>query len=112
MIVVKTIDNLRFGGFASVVWPTNGYAIDTKSFLFSLTNRAKYKVINTKYAIGVSQNSWISIGNGNDFYFYKNLKMKGGGTSKCHYDLPGSYTLNGDKPVFKVTNLEVYQINF
>lgn len=112
MIVVKTIDNLRFGGFTSVVWPTNGNAIDTKSFLFSLTNRAKYKVINTKDAIGVSQNSWISIGNGNDFYLYKNLKREGGGTSKCNYDLPGSYTLNGDKPSFKVTNLEVYQINF
>lgn len=112
MIFVKTTDNLIFGGFTSVVWPTNGKADDSKSFLFSLTNKAKYKVINTQYAIGVSQNSYISFGYGNDFYLYKNLKGEGGGTCKCYYDLPESYTLNGGKNRFKITNCEIFQINF
>jgi len=112
MIFVKTTDNLIFGGFTSVVWPTNGKATDTKSFLFSVSNRAKYKVINTECAIGVNQNSWISIGSDYDFYLYKNLKSQGGGTSKKYYDLPEDFTLNGGKNTFSLANCEVYQINF
>ena len=112
MIFVKTTENLIFGGFTSVVWPTDGTATDTKSFIFSVSNRAKYKVINTEYAIGVGQNSYISIGSGNDFYLYNNLKSQGGGTVKGYYDIPETYILNGGKNAFKLTNCEVYQINF
>ena len=62
MIFIKTTENLRFGGYTNEIWPKNGSKKDENSFIFSLNKKKKYKVINSKYAIGVSQNDW--------FYFW------------------------------------------
>ena len=62
MIFIKTTENLRFGGYTNEMWPKNGTKKDENSFIFSLNKKKKYKVINSKYAIGVSQNDW--------FYFW------------------------------------------
>ena len=115
MIFIRTTDNLRFGGFTSVIWPTNGNSSDKESFVFSLTNRQKYKILNADRAIGVSEGSWISFGCGNDLYLYKQLKTKGGGTYKSSYDIPNNmnnFYLNGGNQNFNLSNCEIYQINF
>ena len=62
MIFIKTTNNIRFGGFTSSIWPTDGAAQDKDSFIFSLSKKQKYKVINQNNAIGVGKNSWISFG--------------------------------------------------
>lgn len=111
MIFIKTTDNVRFGGFTSVIWPTNGKAKDKESFIFSLNKRKKYKIIYEDNAIEVSNGSIISFGCGNDLYLYNNLK-KGGGTCKSAYDIPGTYDLNEGKNRFKLLSCEIYQIVF
>ena len=118
MIFIRTTDNLRFGGFTSVIWPTNGNSSDKESFVFSLTNRQKYKILNADRAIGVSEGgnySYISFGCGNDLYLYNRLKTAGGGTCKSSYDIPSNindYYLNGGNNHFKLSNCEIYHINF
>ena len=110
MIFIKTTENLRFGGYTSQIWPTNGIVKDEKSFLFSLTNKEKYKIIKPEYAIRTYNKDWISFGAGNDLYLYNNLNSEGGGTVKSYYDIPNY--LNGGKNRFKLSNCEIYQIEF
>ena len=62
MIFIKTTENLRFGGYTSQIWPTYGTVKDEKSFLFSLTNKEKYKVTKPEGAIGTLNKRWISFG--------------------------------------------------
>ena len=115
MIFIRTTDNLRFGGFTSVIWPTNGNSSDKESFVFSLTNRQKYKILNADRAIEVSEGSWISFGPGMDLYLHNRLKTIGGATIKSSYDIPSNmnnYYLNGGIQNFKLSNCEIYQINF
>ena len=113
MLFIKTTEGERFGGFTSVIWPTNGKVNDTESFLFSLTKKEKYTVLNSESAIGASANSWISFGNGNDLYLFNDLKSMGGGTSKVYYDISGGdYSLNRGKSGFLLSNCEIYQIEF
>ena len=114
MIFIKTTENLRFGGYTSQIWPTYGTVKDEKSFLFSLTNKEKYKIIKPEYAIGTSNANWISFGFCNDLYLYNNLNSEGGGTVKSYYDIPSNidYYLNGGKNKFKLSNCEIYQIEF
>ena len=115
MIFIRTTDNLRFGGFTSVIWPTNGNSSDKESFVFSLTNRQKYKILNADRAIEVFEGSWISFGPGMDLYLHNRLKTIGGATIKSSYDIPSNkngFYLNGGKDNFKLSNCEIYQINF
>ena len=113
MIFIKTTEGERFGGYTSVIWPNNGISKDTESFLFSLSKKEKYKVINPDNAIGVEKNNWISLGYGSDLYIYNGLKSRGGGTSKSYYDISGgSYSLNRGKNKFNLLNCEIYQIEF
>ena len=113
MIFIKTTEGERFGGYTSVIWPNGGQSKDTESFLFSLSKKEKYKVINPDYAIGVSKNSYISFGCGNDLWIYNDSNSRGGGTSKSNYNIPGNiYSLNRGKSSFKLLNCEIYQIEF
>ena len=81
MIFIKTTDNVRLGGFTSAIWPTEGTAKDKDSFIFSLNERQKYKVINQENAIGSRNGGWISFGNGkghgSDLWLYNQLKSLG-----------------------------------
>ena len=115
MIFIRTTDNLRFGGFTSVIWPTNGNSSDKESFVFSLTNRQKYKILNADRALEVFEGSWISFGPGMDLYLHNRLKTIGGATSKSSYDIPSNkngFYLNGGNDRFNLSNCEIYQINF
>ena len=115
IIFIKTTDNIKFGGFTSVSWPSKGIAIDKNSFVFSLTTRQKFKVINAENAIGVSESNYISFGCGLDLYLFNNLKSEGGGTCKAYYDIPSNennFYLNGGKGKFNLSNCEIYQIYF
>ena len=112
IIFIKTTDNIRFGGFTNEIWPLDGEVGDETSFLFSLTKKKKYAIINPEKALGVSNNSFISFGCGNDLYLYSNLKSQGGGTFQTNYDMPEEFELNCGKNTFEVSNCEVYQIEY
>ena len=85
---------------------------DENSFIFSLNNKKKYKIINPGYAIGVYQNEWFSFGCGNDLWLYNNCFTRGGGTCKVNYDIPTSNELNGGKQTFTVSIYEVYHVQY
>ena len=85
---------------------------DENSFVFSLNNKKKYKIINPENAIGVRQNNWFSFGNGNDLYLYNNCFTRGGGTCKENYDIPTRYELNGGNNLFTVSIYEVYHVQY
>jgi hypothetical protein len=112
MIFIRTTKNIRFGGFTSEIWPTDGLVKDKDSFIFSLTKKQKYKIINQDKAIEVSNGNWISFGNGYDLFLYNQLNTRGGGTYKNIFDIPGKFDLNGGINTFKLLNCEIYQINF
>ena len=112
MIFIKATENLRFGGYTNEIWPKNGSKRDENSFVFSLNNKKKYKIINPENAIEVSQNSYFSFGCGNDLWLYNNCFTRGGGTYKANYDIPTRYELNGGKSSFKVSIYEVYHVQY
>ena len=119
IIFIKTTGNLRFGGYTSQIWPIIGRVKDDKSFIFSLTKKEKYKVINSEYSISVGNKGWICIGGYDnmayDLFLYNNLNSRGGGTYKKYYDIPGkneNHNLNGGNTSFKLANCEIYQIEF
>ena len=85
---------------------------DENSFIFSLNNKKKYKIINNGNSIGVGQNDWFSFSYGSDLYLYNNCFQRGGGTYKTYYDIPSTYELNGGKPTFKVSIYEVYHVQY
>ena len=97
----------------SSIWPaTSERAKDKEAFLFSLSKKQKYNIINQENVIGVINERYISFGCGNDLYLYNKLNTEGGGTYKVSYDIPGIYDLNGGNNRFKVSNYEIYQIDF
>ena len=113
MIFIKTTENLRIGGYTNEIWPKSGTKRDENSFVFSLNNKKKYKIINPEKAIGVSQNEWFSFGYGNDLWLYNNCFKSGGGTCQTYYDIPTSYELNGGKDFrFTVSIYEVYHVQY
>ena len=112
MIFIKTTENLRIGGYTNETWPKNGTKRDENSFVFSLNNKKKYKIINPENAIGVRENDWFSFGNGYDLWLYNNCFTKGGGTVQYYYDIPTSYELNGGKDHFTVSIYEVYHVQY
>ena len=112
MIFIKTTENLRFGGYTNEIWPKSGTKRDENSFVFSLNNKKKYKIINPENAIGAYQNNYFSFGCGNDLYLYNNCFTRGGGTFKSNYDIPTSYELNEGKEAFKVSIYEVYHVQY
>lgn len=78
IIFIKTTKNLRIGGFTNQIWPKSGSIKDDKSFVFSLTKKEKYKIINPDKAIGVRANDYISFGDGHDLWLYNILRSNGG----------------------------------
>ena len=90
----------------------NGTKKDKNSFIFSLTSKKKYKIINTENAIGVSQNDWFSFGYGSDLYLFHNCFTISGGNVKSYFDIPTKYELNRGKEAFKVLNYEVYHVQY
>ena len=72
MVFVKTTDNLRFGGYTSVIWPEEGYNKDSKSFLFSLDKKQKYKIKQNEKAIYYCKDSCFCFGSRCDLYIDNN----------------------------------------
>ena len=70
---VKTINNRKFGGFASREWDSNNICYqDQKAFLFSIDNNESYTIdIRNKYNLSNNNLFYINDKNGSNF-FYRN----------------------------------------
>jgi len=113
MVFVKTTENLRFGGYTSVNWPENNYNKDSKSFLFSLDKKQKYKIKQKEKAIYYSKDFCFSFGGGCDLYIKNKCTSKNDNqVGNASYDLPSEYELNNGKKNFKVLSYEIYHIQY
>ena len=115
LILVKTKDGNKFGGYTSIPWKNNGGDIitDKQSFIFSLNKMKKYEVIKPENAIETSIDYFAFGGGTSDFYIedkchshtenYCNSSLKTYNTSEPH-------ELNGGEYYFTVSSYEVYYI--
>ena len=114
LILVKTKDGNKFGGYTSIPWKNNGGTqTDKQSFIFSLNKMKKYEVIKPENAIETSIDYFAFGGGTSDFYI----------EDKCHshtenycnsslktYNTSEQYELNGGNRDFTVSSYEVYYI--
>ena len=114
LVLVKTKEGKRFGGFTSFHWSyeSNNYANDSKAFVFSLDNRECYKYNNSGNAIYCNSSCGPTFGGGHDLYLCdKCLSTSGSYTSQSSYNYNGkNYALNGSQN-FMPEVYEVYQVN-
>ena len=119
LILVKTKEGKKFGGFTHENWPTSQKDIkDEFAFIFSLNNKEIYKVKNPSQAISYCNTDYmIRFGNKGsaDFAIYNNCMSNESSYERregSSYDFKGKeYPLNG-KSNFRVNELEVFSLGF
>ena len=112
LVLVKTKEGKRFGGFTSLHWSyaSNNYANDSKSFLFSLDNRELYKY-KSGYGIYCHSSYGPTFGGGFDLYLCNGCLNNNSSASQSSFDYNGKNdALNGSSS-FIVEVYEVYQVN-
>jgi hypothetical protein len=113
LVLVKTKEGKRFGGFTSLHWSyaSNNYANDSKAFVFSLDNKECYKNNNNGNAIYCNSSYGPTFGGGHDLYLCNGcLTNSGCYTNQSSYDYKGkNYALNGSYN-FSPEVYEVYQV--
>ena len=114
VILVKTSKNNIIGGYTSKVWSSsNEYMEDSDAFLFSITNKKTYKVLNPKYACLHLENSGPCFGNNLELKIFDNCFKTENGINyqSIAYNIDNK-NLIGEKKFsyFKVIDYEVYQI--
>ena len=111
--MVETSKNLKFGGFCSIGYKSQGgYQKDNSAFIFSLDKLKTYNVIKDSTAVyWDSDYGPLFAGDrivvNNKFYSstnYANQKNE-------YYELPENYELNNGESEYKIKELEVFKIN-
>ena len=119
LILVKTQEGKKFGGFTHENWPTTQKDIkDEFAFIFSLNNKEIYKVKESSKAISYCNEYFlIRFGNYNNADFTIKVNCMSNDESYedsrgKSYDFKGKeYPLNG-KQNFRVNELEVFNLEF
>lgn len=117
IILVKTSENERFGGFTQLAWEGNDVSEkkDDFAFCFSLTKKKIYNIIKGKTAIGDYKNygPYFLF---NIFYIGEGRDLKSGhcgGLKGSHYSGENTqYEINNGKETFTVEEFEFYQVVF
>ena len=115
IVLVKTTEGNRFGGYTSFPWENkNGGIInDNNSFIFSLNKMKKYNILNPNNAIQTS-NDYFAFGViFSDFCILNNCHSTNSNYcdhSEGTYSTTEKHELNGGKKYFTVSSYEVYQI--
>ena len=112
IILIKTNEGTRFGGFTSNKFRTNSHLkIDNKAFLFSLDLMKVFKIIPGNYAIYCYDNTGPCFSKGslyvpNSFFTkYGKTRIAGG-----PFQLEKDYELNNGEEKFLIKELEVFQV--
>ena len=116
---IETKEKKRFGGFTKVDWKDGnheGNINDPNSFLFSLDNQRKYKILKPKQSFTCYNGYTLVYGNNGDgkgAYLPENFFKKESREDQSTkvYDVPSDYCLTGQKN-FMVNEAEVFQIIF
>ena len=117
IILVETTNGRRFGGFTSLSWKKNDSWInDPCSFIFSLDNHKKYKLLLPQYSYYCGKDYGPHFGSGDQLGFYNNGSASGFldiihnmyfGTKTYDIPSPEEITLTGSYIMHK---FEVYQV--
>ena len=113
LILVKTTNGKKFGGFTTQKWQKNdNYVIDNSAFLFSLDTKNNYYINDANHAIYGNKSRGPCFGGGHDLCI-----MSGCLSNNISYENSGhSYETKGLKMVlsggtqFQVDDYEVYQL--
>ena len=116
IILIKTSNNQRFGGFTTLCWTgeadiygkTEKY--DDNAFCFSLTNNKIYNIIKGKPAIADYGNTLGP--NFNLFYCNKNIIYGNCGDSNRNYysGQDSNYEINNGSSSFSILEFEFYEV--
>ena len=115
---IQTKKGKKFGGFTKNNWTDESgiKKADPNAFLFSLDNKAKYRILKSNLAFVYFNTNPLCYGNDSDGYgiylnenFLEN-KNKEDQYSRV-YDVPSDNCLTGETN-FEVEEVEIYQINF
>ena len=116
LVLIKTTDNTRFGGFTSVGFnSTSGYTKDDKAFLFSLDKNKIYNIKKGSDAIYCCEEkgpcflgtSWFNININKDIFTGKQNTSQ---AKDNKYEINNDYELNNGSPYFYIKGLEIYQV--
>ncbi len=118
LIIIKSTNGFKFGGYTTKSWPNNNtYENDKHAFIFSLTKKKKYNIIDeNKSAIyGCSNdNSYMFVfGKNHDICIYNNCTQNNKNhVRKSDYNTNEEYELNNGTQYFMVSSLEVYEVKY
>ena len=115
IVLVKTTEGNRFGGYTSFPWENknDGIINDNNSFIFSLNKMKKYNILKPKNAIQTFNNYFAFGGNVSDFFIMNNCHSTNGNYcdhSEGTYSTTEKYELNGSKINFTVSSYEIHKI--
>ena len=116
LVLIKTTDNIKFGGFTSVGFNSNSYYTkDDKAFLFSLDKNKIYNIKKGRDAIYCCKDYGPSFTGTSLFniFIYQNIFKSKQNTSTAKdncYEINDDYELNNGKLYFFIKNLEIYQV--
>ena len=119
IILIKTKQQKKFGGFSTESWETNTeipiHKKDKDAFIFRLDNYKCYYIIKPEKALYCSKKLGPVFGIGEIFIpdnFFKNVSHCNEKEAyKCEIDYENKETLNGEKE-FLVEEIEAYKIDF
>ena len=113
LVLIKSGNGKRFGGYTSCSWDGNLNKKDEKAFIFSLDKKQIYDIIPGKDAIGCDP-QYGPIFSGYQILIFDEARTKGGVTCEkglC-YDTKEDYELTGGLSQFRVKEIEVYSIEY
>ena len=113
IVLIETDKGKRFGGYTSVNW--KGKCLkkkDRDSFIFSLDKMKIYENIKGERAIGCYP-KFGPIFLGCQIRIYDNAFKNGGSTFKkgLNFNTDEDYVLSGGERLFKIKEIEVYEVN-
>ena len=115
IILIKTKNNKKFGGFSSESWDNNDqtWKKDEQAFIFSLNDYNSYNIIKTEKALFCHKKYGPIFGNGEIFISDNFFTIASTCLEKnvIYESNENSYPLNGEKE-FYITQLEAYKVDF
>ena len=112
LVLIKSKNNKRFGGFTSCSWEGNGVEKnDEKAFVFSLDKKKIYNIIPNEKAIGCYP-KYGPVFLGCQIRIHDNAFTNGGTTfeKQNNYNTEEDFELSGGEKKYGVEEIEVYGI--
>ena len=113
LIIIKTINGKKFGGFTTQKWKNNNnYIMDNAAFLFSLDEKECYYINDCEHAIYGNKTRGPCFGGGFDLCIHDGC-LNNNNSYECSgvsYDMKGKKLMLNGENQFQIDDYEVYQI--